>query len=124
MTNLFSWLGRQLASLWAVISQGFSLLLVIFVAWSYLIYKALETATSMVIYCLSHIDTLVTYLNGQAAPPVPGTIGSILAIANTFFPLDELFQFTAAYLTLVMLPIGVYRFVKTWLFFGVGGANT
>lgn len=44
----------------------------------------------------------------------PSGIGGMLAIANTFTPLDEVFQYASAFL-IVLLGVGIYRLIKSWI---------
>ncbi|SRR6266446_1216035 len=59
---------------------------------------------------------LLTGLNpGSWSLGLPGSgMGTFMAVANTFTPLDELVSYAAAYLSLV-LGLTIYRYAKTWI---------
>lgn len=67
---------------------------------------------------LTAIQASVAAIDAVTVPATPsgspGTIGYFLNVANTFFPLSELFVFLVAYGAL-MAGLTVYRVVKSWI---------
>jgi hypothetical protein len=58
-----------------------------------------------------------------ATDPCGGTIASTLALANTFFPVDELLRMLFVLVVGVWLPIGGYRLAKSWTPGGFAGGS-
>jgi hypothetical protein len=122
MEALFDWLGRQLSRLWDAVISVYSVFWALLLAWTYVVWKGLTLVTGMITTALTHSSDIIAYLHGQSSPSAPAGLATVLQLSNTFFPLDELFQLTAAYISLVMLPIGVYRFIKSWIPALAGGS--
>lgn len=85
---------------------------VVGIVWGFLV-----VTERVVLFVADMVVTLVNLLSSFAAPN--GQISAngstdLLAIANTFFPVEELFTLIAA-LSLVCLAGIIYRFVKSWI---------
>lgn len=118
MTALLQWFSALFAFLgdWAgesfkqvkTIVTGFWGFLVIAVG---LIWTILNHLIPGLELLLRTLDSVVT---GDWNLAAPSGVDNILAIGNTFFPLDRFFQYAVAYLTL-RIALAVYRVVKSWL---------
>ncbi len=93
-----------LTSVWAVI--------VLVAGWVWVILENIVTAISGLI---AKIDQLVV---PDVSPGMPGSLAYVAKVANTFFPLQELFIFLIAYVLMLMV-LTAYRLFKSWIIPGV-----
>lgn len=99
----------------AIVESWWASLLVV-VGW---VYFALDWFSGVVVDVVSKIAEISF---PSYDPSVPSTILTFCAIANTFFPLDELAGFIVSYLTMVLV-LQLYKTAKSWTpFFNGGGA--
>jgi hypothetical protein len=97
---------KYCGSIWAITILFFSL------AW-----QGLDLIGHLTIRAFQILGAVVsTGLYGNAGDPCnPGQLGQIMAIANTFFPMDECLKMLFALVAGVWLPLGIYRFIKSWI---------
>lgn len=60
------------------------------------------------------VASIAAISTGSYTLAVPSGVSSVLAIGNTFTPLNEAFAYAAAYFT-IMLVMLLYRNVKSWI---------
>lgn len=113
MGAFFDWLSQVLIDIWdttrAAITSWWAAM-VIFVG---LAYAGLNLVGNMAIQATTALGGLVDH--SLSAGYSGGGSTYIFAVANTFFPLDELLRMMAAMVVGVWLPLGLYKFVKSWL---------
>lgn len=81
-----------------------------FLIFVYLLWKLLSIPVKLVV--------LIVSLVGEIEPGDwsldPGSVGNVLAITNTVFPLDEFCTLFSAYI-LLLIVMTIYRHLKTWI---------
>jgi hypothetical protein len=107
--------------LWNAVVKFQVALWVVIIAVLYAAWRGLKLVGDLTIGAIQMGLSLVTEFDGWSAPCGAG-IGNYLAIANTFYPLDETLQMIAALLVFVWMPIGIYRFIKSWIPMMAGGS--
>jgi len=111
LAGAFNWTSDAITEVWRVIKDFYGWwfgLIITAVGWLWLV---LTWVTNSLTDVLEQIDALVfpTLSSG-----VPGPVSSCMALANTFFPVAELFAFLIAWLAL-MLTLSAYRLIKSWI---------
>ena len=99
--------------MWAVKFWGFCLVVL------QLVYDGLMLVGDLTIRAGQQVVNLFT--RAGDAPCATG-LGTFMAIANTFFPVDETLRLMAATIVAIWLPVSLYRLVKSWIP-GLGGGS-
>jgi hypothetical protein len=116
MTGLFTWLGGVLRGFWEAL-KGF---LTSF--WGILI-GLVASLTAFLHWLGDKIGQLANFFvhiadgswHAAVGSPCGSEFGNILALANTFYPLDETLRLFFAMVVSVWLPLGIYRMVKSMI---------
>jgi hypothetical protein len=113
MGAFFDWLSQVVIDIWDTCRTAITswwAAMVIFVG---LAYAGLNLVGNMAIQAATYLGSVV---DGSVNAGYSGGGSTyIFAVANTFFPLDEALRMMAAMVVGVWLPLGLYKFVKSWL---------
>lgn len=106
--NLFQFLGYWFEESWKqavkIFTSGWGLVLIV----STLLYTL---ATYIVPILALMLDTINGLITGNWDFTPPAIISTVLAIANTFAPMDELMSYATAY-GVLKASLALYRFIK------------
>ena len=121
MTQLFLWLGQTIANalgdagLWGAIKTLGTSFWAIAIFWVGLAYLALKLVGDLTIRAFQQLAVVLQHGVGSVGDPCGGALISFLAIANTFFPLDEMIRLFFQLIVGIWLPIGIYRLIKSFI---------
>lgn len=113
MGAFFDWLSQIIIDIWdstrsAITSWWAAAILLVGLA-----YSGLNLVGNMAIMAVTNLGHVSDH--AIDAGYSGGASTYIFAVANTFFPMDEALRMMAAMLLGVWLPLGLYKFVKSWL---------
>jgi hypothetical protein len=113
MGAFFSWLLDGIYAVWDSFRRWLSSWWAACVIIVGLAYSGLNLVGNMAIMAVTNLGHVFDHAidSGYSG----GASSYIFAVANTFFPLDESLRMMAAMLIGVWLPLGLYKFVKSWL---------
>lgn len=107
----FAYLGFSLQDLWRVAKEWLGTKWALILLGALLIFLVITNAVQIGLFLVTLLAELV--INNFNLSP-PAGIGTALNIANTFFPLVEMFGMIVAYVAVVGV-MTVYRFVKSMI---------
>jgi hypothetical protein len=113
MSSLFEWLGTVLVAMWGGFRKFFLSLWSFIAVLVYLAWQGFNLLGDMMIQLGQKLVDVIATGTVAGSAPCGGGLTEVLAIANTFFPLDELLRMMAALMVGVWLPIGVYRIFRS-----------
>ena len=113
MGAFFQWLLNGLYAIWdafrRIITSWWSAAIIIVG----LAYAGLNLVGNMAITAVTNLGHVFDH---SITPGYTGGASTyIFAVANTFLPMDEALRMMAAMVVGVWLPLGLYKFVKSWL---------
>jgi len=121
---MFSTLMSWLQDAWEWIWEGIKGIFGKIFEWCHAAWLIMVTVISWVWWVFDQIKqaivTLVSLIGAAVWPTNTASesgLSSFLSMANTFFPLTELFAFIVAY-GLLLIALATYRFIKSWIPWG------
>ena len=78
-----------------------------------LVYEGFTLIGDLTIQAVQKISDLASAA-GSLSAPCGGGLATILATANTFYPLDETLRMLAG-LAAIWVVLGMYRFIRSWM---------
>jgi hypothetical protein len=122
MSALFDWLGDVIVGLWGALKKVFENWWALVIGILTSVYMFVEWLAGKVIEVFQSLATVISHGLGMSGDPCASGLASYMAIANTFFPVDETLRLLFALVSL-WLVIGLYRMVKSWLPAGFAGGS-
>src|ERR1700730_5554573 len=113
MSAFFQWLLSGLFAIWDAFRRYLTSWWAAAIIIVGLAYAGLNLVGNMAIQAVTNLGHVFDH--GFSPGYSGGASSYIFAVANTFLPLDEALRMMAAMVVGVWLPLGLYKFVKSWL---------